>query len=141
VGKKDRNPVQEIISGFAMTAVFVLLWSMNRSPIWVLLGVFLGVLPMLEGFSRYSAGRLQDSPGRDPAASDQDVSRKEKELLNAARRLGGVVTPAIIAVETSLSLEQAEEILQRLAGKGYTDMRVTESGRIEYIFPEFLQPG
>ena len=43
-----------------------------------------------------------------------------------------------IALESDLSIEQAQKALEKLASKGFAEMRVKKSGVIVYIFPEFV---
>jgi hypothetical protein len=55
---------------------------------------------------------------------------KEKEVLRAIRR-HGQLTVTGVALETSLSVDQAERMLSELAGKGHLEVRV-EHGRLFY---------
>jgi capsular polysaccharide biosynthesis protein len=55
---------------------------------------------------------------------------KEKELLEALRRRGKL-TVAGVALETSLSVEEADRMLSALAAKGHLQVRV-EHGRLLY---------
>jgi hypothetical protein len=59
---------------------------------------------------------------------------KEKELLEAIRRHGGI-TVAKAALETSLSVEEADRMLSALAAKGHLEVRV-DGARIIYSFWE-----
>jgi hypothetical protein len=63
---------------------------------------------------------------------------KEKELLEALRRLGKL-TVAGVALETSLSVEEADWMLSALAAKGHLEVRV-EHGRLLYSIPERDDP-
>jgi hypothetical protein len=58
------------------------------------------------------------------------MAAKEKELLNALRH-HGQLTVAGVALETSLSVEEADRILSALAAKGHLEVRV-EHGRLLY---------
>lgn len=51
----------------------------------------------------------------------------ERRLLEAMARSGGI-TPARAALETSLSVSEAEEILSGLASGGYVEVRVQDGG-------------
>ena len=55
---------------------------------------------------------------------------KEKELLEALKRRGAL-TVAGVALETSLSVEEADRILSALVAKGHLEVRV-ERGRLVY---------
>jgi hypothetical protein len=59
---------------------------------------------------------------------------KEKELLEALRRRGAL-TAAGVALETSLSVEEADRMLSALAAQGHLELRV-EHGRLLYSFWE-----
>jgi hypothetical protein len=56
-----------------------------------------------------------------------DTNGKERELLNALRKRGEL-TPAQAAMETSLTVAEADEMLKRLAGGGHLDVRVRGGG-------------
>lgn len=57
----------------------------------------------------------------------------EKQLLMALRDLGGI-TPVEAALETSLSVDEAEEILTRLADRGH--LRLESRGdALVYVLP------
>ena len=63
-----------------------------------------------------------------------DEGRKEKELLEVLAR-DGEVTPARAALETSLSVAEADRILSRLAKDGHVEVRARE-GRLGYALWE-----
>ena len=65
----------------------------------------------------------------------------EKTILRTARKNGGYVTPGEVAIEGDVTVDQARTALDKLAGKGYAQMRVRTSGVIVYAFPEFFQDG
>jgi len=68
------------------------------------------------------------TPGGQPTISDED--RKEKELLEALERRGEI-TAARAALETSLSVAEADESLLRLAENGHVQVHARE-GRLAY---------
>ena len=59
---------------------------------------------------------------------------KEKELLGAIRRRG-CIGPAGAALETSLSVSEAEGMLSALASEGHIEVRA-EGGRLRYYLWE-----
>ncbi len=61
----------------------------------------------------------------------------EHAILRIARRNRGAVTPAAVAVDSEWTVEQAQKALDKLAAAGHADMRILESGKIEYRFSEF----
>lgn len=55
----------------------------------------------------------------------------EKELLRAIERRGGEITPIRAALETRLTVEQADRMLGDLAAKGHLRVHATD-GRLIY---------
>lgn len=72
----------------------------------------------------------QDRPG--------DITLKiggEKQLLMAIQRSGGGITPVEAALETSLTVDEAEQILSRFASKGHLRVESLD-GSLYYSLPE-----
>jgi hypothetical protein len=70
---------------------------------------------------------------------------KERELLSAIRYNGGVITPAEAAMETSLTVKEADRMLSELAGGGHLSVEST-GGTLRYSLPgrratELDEPG
>jgi hypothetical protein len=74
--------------------------------------------------------------GRQASAKPGEAAAKEKELLDLIRRKRGV-TVVEAALETSLSVEEADHILTTLAAKGHLEVRV-DGARIVYSLWEGL---
>ena len=70
-----------------------------------------------------------------PAASKRESI--ERKILRAARANQGTVTPAEVALEGDCPIEQAQKALEKLAAGGHAEMRIRDSGVIEYHFAEF----
>lgn len=98
-----------LVLGFAPTLLFVGVASLG----WALLGVAHGG----------DAGPLAAPGGPEEGAA-------EKELLGALARRGGL-TVAGAALETSLTVEEADRMLSALAAKGHLEVRVAR-GRLLY---------
>jgi hypothetical protein len=96
----------------------------------------LGFAPTLLFFGVAMLGwaLLDAAPGRDAkplaAPGGPEEGAKEKELLGALGRRGGL-TVAGAALETSLTVEEADRMLSALAAKGHLEVRV-ERGRLLY---------
>ena len=89
---------------------------------WWLIFVFgWAVFPAFGVFARGVAGLVDSRPETLPEGT------KEKELLGALQHRGEL-TPAQAAMETSLSVAQADEMLESLASKGHLDVRVRGGG-------------
>jgi hypothetical protein len=89
---------------------------------WWLIFIFgWAVFPAFGVFARGVAG-LVDARSEPPAAN-----ARERELLEALQS-SGELTPAQAAVETSLTVNEADEMLKDLAAKGHLDVRVRGGG-------------
>ena len=81
------------------------------------------------GASRGS--KLQRYPSSSlPELAIQDKERAERQLLEAIEHYGEI-TPAIAAIKTPLSVEEADRLLSGLANRGYLEVRV-EEGKLVY---------
>jgi hypothetical protein len=81
------------------------------------------------GMARSANRRARGAPGVRSGTSGEKAAR-EKELLEALRRRGAL-TVAGAALETSLSVEEADRMLSELTAKGHLEVRV-ERGRLLY---------
>jgi hypothetical protein len=80
---------------------------------------------------------LSDARGQQRAVKPP-VS-KERELLSAIKANGGSITPAEAAMETSLTVGEADSMLSDLAGKGHLAVRSRE-GALFYSLPGRRDP-
>lgn len=87
------------------------------------------LIPALGASVRGAAGMLE-SRTRGPVEEE----RKEKEVLGVLAR-SGEVTPARVALETSLSVSEADRVLSRLAKDGHVEVRARE-GSLGYALWE-----
>ena len=71
------------------------------------------------------------------AAAKKPKESVEKVILQTAKKNRGQTTPAEIALQSDIAIEQAQKYLEKLASKGYAEMRIKKSGVIVYVFPEF----
>lgn len=62
----------------------------------------------------------------------------EKIILRTAKKNNGVATPAQVALEGDLSIDEAKAKLDELASRGYAEVKVTKTGVMAYLFPEFV---
>ncbi len=90
-------------------------------------------LTMLKGFSNHEQIIANKSKKISTAKT------KEKEVLLAAKKYNGKITPVEVAVESNLSVEEAEQILKKMADKGYASLEVSEGGLLFYEFSGFLK--
>ncbi len=59
-------------------------------------------------------------------------------ILRTAKKNNGIATPSEVALEGRITTDEAKRYLEQLASKGYADVRVTKSGLVVYVFPEFI---
>lgn len=64
---------------------------------------------------------------------------KERELLSAIRDNGGNITPAEAAMETSLTVREADGMLSELAGSGHLAVEIRD-GALFYSLPGRRSP-
>jgi len=131
-----RAGIAELFSGLGAVALFGALYAFTNFGLFIFLGVIIGVLPAIRGLSKLLQVRV-GSQERKELESVRSESR-ERVVLRLAKAESGRLTPAIVAVNSELTLDDAEAQLREFADKGYTELNVTEDGRIEYVFPEFL---
>jgi hypothetical protein len=135
LSRKRRTGEAALTTGLVLSAAFGLAWYLTRGQPWAWLWlfpiVFAGLLPAISGVRRLWRERPEGGPARLAAAE------AERRILIAAREARGVVTPALVALRTELSIEEAQGLLEQMARKGYAIMHVRENGRIEFEFPEF----
>ena len=140
--KKNEKPVETFTSGLVFTVVFAALLGWHGAWWWIFPLAFAGVLPMIKGLTSlvFSRQRIPASvPPQVSAATGPAPGRanSERQILMVAKEEQGWVTPALAALKTDVSIDNAEQILQSMAEKGYATMHVTDEGRVEYRFPEF----
>jgi hypothetical protein len=133
--RKRRSAEASLTSGIVFTLAFGIAWAVT-GIVWLAIPMlFAGVMPMVEGIRRLASARRYKPVAAQP--KKPSVAAVEKQILLAAKEENGVVTPALIALKTELSIQEAEKKLDEMAQSGYTMMQIRENGRIEYEFPEF----
>jgi hypothetical protein len=118
------SPKAQAVTG-AVTGGLILLAAallIAFTQFWWLIFIFgWAVFPAFGVFARGVAG-LIDARSEPPAAN-----ARERELLEALQN-SGELTPAQAAMETSLTVNEADEMLKDLAAKGHLDVRVRGGG-------------
>ncbi len=103
-----------MLAGAAVLAVFPYIW-------WLIFVFGWTIFPAFGLLVRAIAG-LSDGGDEVPAANG-----KERELLEALRE-SGELPPARAAIETSLTVAEADGVLRRLAEGGHLEVRVRGGG-------------
>ena len=137
--------METFTTGLVVAIVFGTLTGFFHGAWWMVFPlVFAGILPMVRGITGMvgrRAGAIDEDAAQRELASTAEgrgsKSSSEKELLTLAQASDGIVTPAMAALKTSLSIDEADQMLQDLARRGHATMVVAEDGRVEYHFPEF----
>jgi hypothetical protein len=118
-----------VLSGVLLVAFVPGLWWVFTTYGWIAFPAF-GLL--VRGVGGLPEGRTGSPP----------VESGERELLGALRR-HGELTPTRAAMETSLSVAEADEMLRGLAEGGHLEVRV-RGGALFYALwagPRELEPG
>jgi hypothetical protein len=127
----------EFISGLTMTIAFGALWIFLGSGFWVFPMVFAGVIPLVRGGFRYFSGRKLPEKRRRQLLEEKTVN-VERAILSVAKEEKGRITPALVALNSNASLEDAQNALEEMVKHGYASMDVRDNGTVEYVFHEFL---
>ncbi|MBN1700066.1 MAG: hypothetical protein JW881_21325 [Spirochaetales bacterium] len=69
------------------------------------------------------------------------IQKTEKVILSIAQKNKGKVTPALVALEADIGIEEAHKKLDELVRRGFVSMEVTKGGAVVYIVPEFSDEG
>ncbi len=93
-------------------------------------------MPIGKGIRRMIAEREQ-TPKATRLSETEKTSENERTVLRIAQSQAGILTPSLVVLNSGMSLEEAERILDSLTKKGHAGMRVLDDGRINYEFNEF----
>ncbi|MFP4509812.1 MAG: hypothetical protein ACLFNQ_06750 [Spirochaetaceae bacterium] len=136
MARRRNRLIQDFVSGLSTSFIFGAAWLITGANFWLIIGLFAGVLPTIG-----SGGKLlaELSEGRKLVAEEPGIARvrQEKELLRVAKSEGGRVTPPVVALKSSCSIDEANTLLDSLVERGYAHIDVDDNGRIVYLFPEF----
>ncbi len=61
----------------------------------------------------------------------------ERVILRTAKKNNGLATPAEVALEGNISLDEAKKHLEQLVSRGFAEVRVSKSGNLVYMFQDF----
>lgn len=72
-----------------------------------------------------------------PEAPSEERTTQEREILQLARQHEGELTVGDVAINTSLSLDEARQVLDQLAFRSFCSKQVIPNGAVLYHFPDF----
>ncbi len=124
VDVESMSPKAQAVTGVVTGGLILLAAALliAFTQFWWLIFVFgWAVFPAFGVFARGVAG-LVETRSEPPAAN-----AKERELLEALQRRGEL-TPTEAAMETTLTVNEADKMLEDLAAKGHLDVRVRGGG-------------
>ena len=119
-----QDPLLLVGSGFVLGSA-VSYFSLHMSGFSALLTFATAVALLLYAARSLLRGRPADSRAK---------IGSEKQLLMAIQDAGGGITPVEAALETSLTVDEAEEILTRFADRGHLIVR-SQDGALLYALP------
>lgn len=73
-----------------------------------------------------------------PRVKREDTDKLENQILRLAEKRNGSLTPIELAMETSLSVEEAKKQLESWANQGVVTIKVAENGALVYHFTGIL---
>ena len=118
--------VPVVLSGLLLAAFLPSMWWIFTTYFWI-------AIPALRSLGHGMADLLAGGTRPDVA-----TDAGERELLRALARRGEL-TPAMAAIETSLSVSEADRMLKTLAEDGHLEVRVCGGG-LSYALWETQDP-
>ena len=130
--EESKSDWRELIPvGIVATGGFgaALIWF---NALWLVFPlIFIGLMPLGIGISHLLSRRkrMKWERARMPV-------RQERLVFEAARRSGGRLSVMQMSAESGLSLDEAQNVLDEMAKRGYIGQEVDDNGLITYVFPE-----
>jgi hypothetical protein len=138
--RRPRTNTEMLVTGLVAGGGFMAYWAFGGHQDWAIFAaLFAGVLPAARGLTGLVAAR-RSAPALQKQAESERALETERSVLRVAREKGGRLTPALVALDCEIGMDEAERVLDGLARKGHASLQVREDGRIEYEFSEFMQP-
>jgi len=136
--RRPRSHAESLVTGLLVGGGFMAFWALGGHQLWALFGAsFGGLLPAARGVAGMIEAR-SSAPAAKKISERERAVENERSVLGLARQRGGRLTPALVALDCPMGIEEAESVLDGLVKNGHASMRVRDDGRIEYEFSEFL---
>jgi hypothetical protein len=126
-----RFPVGLVVGGLFL--LFVVGPALHFFPFFLILAVPFLLVPAFVAATRGLAG-VAEARTRERTGRATERESKERELLGALARRGEL-SPALAALETSLTVAEADKMLSDLSESGHLEVRAHD-GRIGYALWE-----
>ena len=81
---------------------------------------------------------LPSRPPPNTAAPARVKENIERTILRTAKTNQGIASPAEVALEGNINLEEAKKHLEKLVSEGFAEVRVSKAGKLLYVFPDFV---
>lgn len=94
------------------------------------IALFLGIIPVVTGF--FLCRRMKNN------ARTRDGEVMERTVMTLAKQHSGMLTASELAMDTPLSITQAQKVLEGYAEQGVVELMISDSGAKVYRFREFL---
>lgn len=94
----------------------------------------------IEARYRRALGRQERPALREPAPVSPPKTNKEsveRVILKLAKANQGIAPATEVALEANITLDEAKKQLEKLVSKGFAEVRVSKSGKLLYVFPDF----
>ncbi len=130
-GFGPRFPVGLVVGGLFL--LFIAGPALHFFPFFLILAVPFLLVPAFAAAARGLAG-ITEARTRERTDRATSEGSKERELLGALARRGEL-SPALAALETSLTVAEADRMLSDLAESGHLEVRAHD-GRIGYALWE-----
>ncbi|MFP4364689.1 MAG: TM2 domain-containing protein [Spirochaetia bacterium] len=128
-GFKYASPFGEYFAGFMFLSA-ILYWPVRNAR---LKKTRKELETVFEGISQELA-----PVGRQRFTASPKPDNIETVILKNAKANKGYTTPAQVALDGDISLDEAKECLEALVNKGFAEMRVRDNGSLVYAFPDFM---
>ena len=128
-------------SGFLFTATAGCIWIGNILDIVQVPQLVRDANRKLKQREMFLLQRTDETDG-EMIKRELDFRRREesieKHILRSAKKNKGYTTPSEVALESGVSIEEAQKSLDYLVSKGFAELKVSKTGAIIYHFPDIL---
>lgn len=136
--RRGKSGFEEFTTGLVMAVGFTVAALVTKIYYFLIPAGFAGLIPMLSGLRKMISNASLPKKNREQE-SRQLKADLERKILQVAKNNDGIVTPTVAALETGLPLEEMDSFLGSMASRGYARADVEDSGRMIYVFQDFVK--